>query len=87
MNAIILATWLAVPLAVGFGVWLSWRKVKKQQRLWRGGALGPSQGGRCRVARIEELLKLKGRPTPLHFVTYDAQVVRLLLAATSSTAC
>ncbi len=80
MDAIILATWLAVPLAVGFGVWLSWRKVKKQQRLRREVRWAQAKAVDARVARIEELLKLKGRPTPLHFVTYDAQVVRLLLA-------
>ena len=63
-----------------FGVWLSWRKVKKQQRLRREVRWAQAKAVDARVARIEELLKLKGRPTPLQFVTYDAQVVRLLLA-------
>lgn len=80
MDAMILAIWLAVPLAVGFGAWLFWHKVKRQQRLRREVRWAQAKAVDARLARIEEMLELQGRSTPLHFVTYDAQVVRLLLA-------
>jgi len=83
MDAINMVTWAAVLLAVGLGVWLSWRKVKKQLRLRREVRLAQAKALDARVARIEKTLELKGRSTPLHFVTYDAQVVRLVLAGHS----
>ena len=64
--------------AVSVGLWLSWHKEKKQQKLWMDMLRAQVKAVDARVARIEELLELVGRATPLRFA-YDAPVVRLLL--------
>ena len=75
MDALILATCIAVALVGGR---LFWRNEKKQQRLWMNVRRAEAKAVDARVARIEEELKLKGRSTPLHF-TSEPQVIRLLL--------
>ncbi|MDE0357057.1 MAG: ankyrin repeat domain-containing protein [Gammaproteobacteria bacterium] len=76
-----LAALLAVTVAVGIGLELSERK--KRRKVRRDSRSAEFKAVVARLAHIEEVLELKERSTPLHFV-YDPDVMRLLLASSGT---